>query len=98
MTLRSSIIALGLVIGAMAPSRAAESVEWKGQKLSKRELADHWGVRGFPTLLFLNSKGEIIGSYPSYAEADLMLKLLTYISSGARERNVSFEDYLKEAS
>lgn len=72
-----------------------ENVTWKGKKMSKRDLAALWGVEGFPTMLFLNSKGEIIGSFPSFAEADLMINLLTYISSGARERKVSFEDYLK---
>ena len=75
-----------------------EPVNWMGKHLTQRELATHWGVEGFPTMLFLNSKGEIIGSFPSYAEADLMINLLKYISSGARERKVSFEDYLKEPS
>ena len=75
-----------------------EMVTWKGKSMTKRDLASLWGVEGFPTMLLLNSKGEIIGSFPSYAEADLMIKLLTYISSGARERKVSFEDYLKEPS
>jgi len=75
-----------------------ETVSWKGKKYSKRELASEWGVEGFPTMLFLNSKGEIIGSFPSYAEADLMINLLKYISSGARERKVSFEEFLKEPS
>ncbi|MDQ3000278.1 MAG: thioredoxin fold domain-containing protein [Fibrobacterota bacterium] len=75
-----------------------ETVTWKDKKMTMRELSASWGVEGFPTMLFLNSKGEIIGSFASFAEADLMIKLLTYISSGARERKVSFEDFLKEAS
>jgi thioredoxin-related protein len=79
-------------------AESEDMVTWKGKAMSKKDLASLWGVEGFPTMLFLNSKGEIIGSYPSYAEADLMIKLLTYISSGARERKVSFEDYLKEPS
>jgi thioredoxin-related protein len=69
-------------------------VTWKGKSLSSRQLAEDWGVEGYPTLLFLNAKGEIVGSFSSYAEPDLMLKLLTYISSGARERKVSFEDFV----
>ncbi len=75
-----------------------DQVTWKGKKISMRELSATWGVEGFPTMLFLNSKGEIIGSFASYAEADLMINLLKYISSGARERKVSFEDFLKGAS
>ncbi len=79
-------------------AESEETVTWKGKKMTMRELSASWGVEGFPTMLFLNSKGEIIGSFASFAEADLMIKLLTYISSGARERKVSFEDFLKEAS
>jgi thioredoxin-related protein len=80
-------------------AESPEKVTWKGQTTTMMDLAANWGVTGYPTMLFLNSKGEIIGSFPSYADADLMVKLLTYISSGARERKVSFEDYLgKEPS
>ena len=79
-------------------AESQDPITWKGQKMTGSQLASALGVSGFPTLLFLNSKGEVIGSYPSFAEAELMIKLLTYISSGARERKVSFEDYLKEAS
>jgi thioredoxin-related protein len=79
-------------------AESEEEVSWKGRKLTKRDLAAQWGVEGFPTMLFLNSKGEIIGSFPSYAEADLMVNLLKYISSGARERKVSFEEFLKKPS
>ena len=74
-----------------------EMVHWQGQSISARELVGRWGVTGFPTMLFLNSKGDIIGTFPSYAEADLMVKLLTYISSGAREKNISFEDFINKA-
>jgi thioredoxin-related protein len=75
-----------------------EIVTYKGKKISQRELSAMWGVEGFPTMLFLNPKGEIIGSFASFAEADLMLNLLRFISSGAREKKVSFEDFLKEPS
>jgi thioredoxin-related protein len=71
-----------------------QAVVWKGKKITSRELATQWGVEGFPTLLFLNGKGEIVGSFQSYVEPDLMVKLLTYISSGARERKVTFDEYL----
>lgn len=79
-------------------AESEDQVTWKGKKVSMRDLSMSWGVEGFPTLLFLNPKGEIIGSFSSYAEADLMINLLKYISSGARERKVSFEEFLKGAS
>lgn len=75
------------------------AVVWKGKKMSERDVAGKaWGVSGFPTLLFLNPAGDIIGSFSSYADPELMVQLLTYISSGARERNVTFDDYLEGRS
>jgi len=76
-------------------AESEETLSWKGKKMTGRELASLWGVEGFPTMLFLNSKGEIIGSFASFAEAELMVNLLKYISSGSREKKVSFEDFLK---
>jgi thioredoxin-related protein len=73
-------------------------VTWKGKQITSRALATQWGVDGFPTLLFLNRKGEIVGSFASYVEPELMIKLLTYISSGARERKITFNDYLEGKS
>lgn len=77
-------------------AESPKTVVWQGKKMSERDVAGKaWSVTTYPTMLFLNPKGEIIGSYSAYAEPDLMVDLLTYISSGARERNVSFEEYLE---
>lgn len=76
-------------------AESQKTVAWKGKRMSERQVAEEWGVTGFPTMLFLNAKGEIIGSYAAYADPELMVQLLQYISSGARERKVSFEDFLE---
>lgn len=76
-------------------AESPKTVSWKGKRMSERQVAEEWGVTGFPTMLFLSPKGEIIGSYSAYADPDLMVQLLKYISSGARERKVSFEDFLE---
>jgi thioredoxin-related protein len=71
-------------------------VVWKGKKMTERQVASGpWGVSGFPTMLFISPKGEIIGSYAAYAEPEFMVQLLRYISSGARERKVSFDDFIE---
>lgn len=76
-----------------------KAVVWKGKKMTERQVAKGpWGVTGFPTMLFISPKGEIIGSYSAFAEPELLVNLLTYISSGARERKVSFDDYLEGKS
>jgi len=97
-TLRTSSVVSELeknFVSVKLNAESQEDVVWKGQRMSARDLAATWGVEGFPTLIFLNPKGEMIGVFASFAEEDLMVKLLTYISSGARERKVSFDEFLK---
>lgn len=98
-TLRDEAVVKELASHFVSVKLNAESdkrVTWKGKSLSEAELAEQWGVSGFPTLVFLNSEGEVIGSYASYAEAELMVNLLTYISSGARESQVPFDEFVRK--
>ncbi len=81
----------------MINAESDQPVIWHGQTTTFRELAGTiWGVSGYPTLLFINPKGEIIGRFASYADPELMLQLLTYVSSGARERKMTFDEFVKE--
>lgn len=99
-TLRNESVVSELEQNFVSVKLNAESdkdVTWQGKRMSGRDLAATWGVEGFPTLIFLNPKGEMIGVFASFADDDLMVKLLTYISSGARERKVSFDEFLKSS-
>ena len=77
-------------------AEATDSVTWQGEKYASNELATIWGVTSYPTMLFFNSEGKIVGAFPSYADPDLMVKLLSYISTGAREKNIAFEEFLSQ--
>jgi thioredoxin-related protein len=97
-TLRDEAVVKELTQNFASVKLNAESkkkITWKGQSLSETALAEQWGVSGFPTLIFLNSAGEVIGSFASYAEADMMINLLQYISSGAREKQVPFDEFVR---
>jgi NDP-sugar pyrophosphorylase family protein len=84
-------------------SRLAEHTDLKPKPMV--EVGEHpilWHVmsihaaHGFDDFVIAcGYKGEIIGSYSAYADPKLMVHLLTYISSGAREKNVSFDDFLE---
>lgn len=75
-------------------TESKKPMNWKGQSMTENEFAELMGVSSLPTLLFLNPKAESIGHFVSYADPALFLSMLQYISSGARERFVSFEDYI----
>lgn len=55
----------------------------KGKMISKKEFSKSIGIYGTPTLLFLNSKEEVIGNFVGYSDAEDMISLLTYITSDA---------------
>ncbi len=76
-------------------SESQDMVKWDKQEMSQSELAGYWGVSSLPTLLFFSASGELIGSYPGYADAELFMKLLTYVSSGSREKGVPFDQYME---
>ncbi|MBF0430130.1 MAG: thioredoxin family protein [Fibrobacteria bacterium] len=77
-------------------TESSESITWQGKKISKKAFAGELGVYGLPTYIFMNAKAEIIGSYSAYADKDLMLNMLQYVSSGARERQETLQDFLKK--
>ncbi len=69
-------------------------INYKDQKLTEREFTKSLGVRGFPTMIFFDSNGEVISGQPGYLDAEQMGKLLAYIGDGAYQ-NEKFEDFLQ---
>lgn len=71
-----------------------DSISWENQTVSVAQFSNQIGAVGLPFMLFLNNKREIIGSFPYFADEKTLLNLLTYISSGARERNETLDEFL----
>ncbi len=73
----------------------AQSVVYKEQTYTNPQLTQAFGVTGFPSLAFLDSNGDIITLVPGYVEADMFLQILNFIDDRCWEKDVSFEDYVK---
>lgn len=50
-----------------------------GKSLTYPQFTSQFGVNGYPTMLFFNSKGELLGTKSGYLSADQMLELITYL-------------------
>jgi thioredoxin-related protein len=74
---------------------AKTMVSHDGEKMSERTLTKTFGVRGFPTFWFLDSKGERIGPAPGYKPSATFLPLLRYVG-GNHYKTMSYENYLKK--
>lgn len=71
------------------------TVQFQGKSYTHPELTQYFGVRGFPTLAFLNSESEIITLIPGYVPAETFVHVLDYIRLKCYEKQMSFEDFVK---
>lgn len=70
---------------------------YKGATYTPVQLTRHFGVRGFPSLAYLDYEGELIAIVPGFVPPETFLPFLRYISKGCYKQKISFEDFLKKA-
>lgn len=89
--------ALSNLIPIVLQGDSRRTVSYKGRSYSEAQLVrEVFGVRGFPTSIFLEPNGDIIGGLPGYLQPKQMVVITNYVGEG-HYKNRSFEDYMKEA-
>jgi thiol:disulfide interchange protein len=58
-------------------------------------LANQWGVKGLPTMWFLESNGKKINSMPGYVEAGQLLQILKYVHTKSYT-TMEFHEFVKQ--
>jgi thioredoxin-related protein len=58
-------------------------IEFNGESLTEREFAKKLGVRSYPTILFIDTQGELILQINGYMPADDFQNMLVYIGEEA---------------
>lgn len=67
-----------------------------GVDTDKREkLARQWGVRGLPTLWFLEADGTKINNLPGFVDADQLLTIFQYIHTQSYN-TMNFQEYVQQ--
>jgi len=74
----------------------AQTASYKGQTFTNIELTQAFGVRGFPSLAFMDMDGEIITLVPGYVPAETFLYLLDYIDQECYKKQMPFEEFMKK--
>ncbi|WP_321492249.1 thioredoxin family protein [uncultured Desulfobacter sp.] len=59
------------------------------------ELAQQWGIRGLPTLWFLEPDGTKISNLPGFVNADHLITILQYIHTQSY-KTMKFQDYVHQ--
>jgi len=58
-----------------------KEVTFNGESLTEREFAQAMQVQGTPTMIFVDSGGEVMGRQPGFMDAEELIKLLRYVRS-----------------
>ena len=73
-------------------AESKEKVNFRGKTTSAMELAQAFGVTGYPSIIFLDSNGEIITSLPGYVSADRFIDIVKFIGEDYYQ-NMKWEEF-----
>jgi len=76
-------------------AESREKIRTEGKEVTPSELARRYGVRGFPTSVFLEPDGSLIGPVAGYVDAAQLRKILIYIQEKAY-RKMPFEEFARQ--
>lgn len=71
----------------------APALNFQGKKYSGSDVARAFKIQGYPTIMFLDSEGEIVGSIPGFVPPEIFVKILTFVKSGGY-KNQKFDDFI----
>jgi thioredoxin-related protein len=80
-------------VAAKIDGESQEKITYRGKTMTQSEFTMGMKVSGFPSTLFMDSQGNVIGILPGYIEAPVFLKILDYVSSEAYKK-VKLDDFL----
>lgn len=67
---------------------------YKRQRFSPFELAREFGVRGYPSLAYLKSDGDLIGVVPGFVPPDKYMRILEYFNEELYTKNVDLKKFM----
>ncbi len=71
-----------------------ESLRYKNIRFTPKEFAGVLGIRGLPTVVFMDKDSEVITILPGLIRPDTFDSLLGYIKDECYKKSVSFKDYV----
>jgi thioredoxin-related protein len=78
-------------------AESKEPIRMDGKEMKMKDLTRKYGVRAFPTTVFLESDGTPIAPLAGYSEPASFRKVLVFIQEKAY-RKMSFEEFTKQRS
>ena len=72
---------------------SSDQITYLGKVMAQSDFTMGMKVSGFPSTMFMDSDGKVIGILPGYIEAPVYLKILAYVSTQAYKTK-KLDDYL----
>lgn len=73
-----------------------KTATFKGKTYTNIQLTQAFGVRGFPSLAFLDPDGEIITIVPGYVPPETFIYILEYVDQECYKKQMPFEEFMKK--
>ena len=73
-----------------------ETITFKGQQLTPRQLTSAFQITGFPSIAFLTPEMEIITVIPGYIKKDMFMNILEYVDHECYKSQISFDEFLEK--
>lgn len=74
---------------------ANKTIHYKNQEFNVQTFAAVFKIKGTPTMVFFDEKGDPITLLPGYMPPDKIVPVLEFIGKRLYEKNIKFADYLK---
>lgn len=73
-----------------------ERLKYQDEEYTPVSLARRFGVRGFPSLVYLDNGGELVTVMPGFMPPSTFLPLLEYMHRECYRQRMTFDEFLKK--
>ena len=71
-----------------------KNITYQGRRFSGGQFFSFMGGSGLPTLIFIDSKGDLVTRIPGFIPRENFLPLIRYINDRCYEKMISYDDYV----
>lgn len=72
-----------------------QKLVFNDEELTEQTLSRRFRVSGTPTMIFVDSEGEVLGTQPGFLKAEIFDKLLAYVGNDLFDK-LEFKEYLNQ--